>query len=95
MTGDMSALHLSENDVYAGTRPRDPNVIHVNQPPSQQLSPPATKTSTSEEQLRNDERLARQLANDWEDNPPPRATPPRTSFVAAPRSPLEYHEGKY
>ncbi|KAI8877020.1 hypothetical protein K501DRAFT_288616 [Backusella circina FSU 941] len=70
LTGDVSALRLSDYDVYAqtaGGRTRKSNdfnekndgVIYVN-PPGEQ--PP--KTSTSDAQLRADEEFARQLAQE-------------------------------
>lgn len=80
LAGDMSALRLSDNDVYAQTArssgamrsqpptSQEPGVIHVNPPLADQTgySRPALSV---EEQIRADEELARRLARDdqfWE-----------------------------
>ncbi|KAF7723406.1 hypothetical protein EC973_002050 [Apophysomyces ossiformis] len=62
LAGDMTALHLSDNDVYAQTTRRaspdsPPKVIQVNPP----LSSPQ-RGLDAEEQIRADEALARRLA---------------------------------
>ncbi|CEP11157.1 hypothetical protein [Parasitella parasitica] len=79
LTGDISALHLSDYDVYKETngRPKKPNdyqsinsrgddVIHVNPPMGSpmQKTMSNTQTSTSDAQLKADEDFARQLAEE-------------------------------
>ncbi|KAI8639525.1 hypothetical protein BD408DRAFT_421276 [Parasitella parasitica] len=79
LTGDISALHLSDYDVYAKTngRPRKSNddqstnnrgdgVIHVNPPMGSPMQKTLsnTQTSTSDAQLKADEDFARQLAEE-------------------------------
>jgi hypothetical protein len=67
LTGDVSALRLSDYDVYAQTaggrtsefNEKKDGVIHVNPPLASTEQP---KTSTSDAQLRADEEFARQLA---------------------------------
>ncbi|KAI8981500.1 hypothetical protein BDB01DRAFT_851284 [Pilobolus umbonatus] len=62
LTNDISALHLSDRDVYARTeeniRRRD-DTIHVNPPVKKETQP--VHTSTTEAQLKADEDFARQL----------------------------------
>lgn len=68
MTGDNTALHLSDYDVYAQTNERhrlsseytrDNDTIYVNPPPMHKV-----QTSTSDAQLRADEDFARRLAEE-------------------------------
>ncbi|KAI7902209.1 uncharacterized protein BX663DRAFT_85547 [Cokeromyces recurvatus] len=70
LTGDISALHLSDYDVYAKTGgktrnsneyKKDNDVIYVNSPLNTTRS---LQTSTSEAQLKADENFARQLAEE-------------------------------
>lgn len=70
LAGDVSALHLSDNDVYAQTarsqQQQTQGVIHVNPPYQRQGG-----NDTIDAQIRADEELARRLAGDdqfWESN---------------------------
>lgn len=77
LAGDVSALRLSDNDVYAQTtraaqrqsgeyRANEPGVIHVNSPLHEQGQ---GRSMSVEEQIRADEELARRLAREdqaWE-----------------------------
>ncbi|RCI02940.1 ubiquitin-binding protein cue5 [Rhizopus stolonifer] len=64
LTGDISALHLSDYDVYTQTerRQRAQSGAKVNPP----LDRPQIQTSTSDAQLKADEDFARQLAQEEE-----------------------------
>ncbi|KAG1054444.1 hypothetical protein G6F43_003538 [Rhizopus delemar] len=62
LVGDISALHLSDYDVYAKT---SDDIIHVNPPPENpNMTKTTTHTSTSDAQLKADEDFARQLAEE-------------------------------
>ncbi|KAI7888435.1 uncharacterized protein EV154DRAFT_517907 [Mucor mucedo] len=80
LTGDISALHLSDYDVYAqtGGRQKNKETIVAGSPP----------TSTPEAQLKADEDFARQLANESSTPPVKKGVTP--TVVIAPRSPLEF-----
>ncbi|KAI8079185.1 hypothetical protein BDF21DRAFT_419616 [Thamnidium elegans] len=83
LTGDISALHLSDYDVYAQTGGRQRN----------KDSSATTTTSTSNAQLKADEDFARQLANESSTttaatSPMKKAVTP--TVVIAPKSPLEF-----
>ncbi|KAI9491972.1 hypothetical protein BDB00DRAFT_830577 [Zychaea mexicana] len=97
LAGDVSALRLSDNDVYAQTRPSEGQqqggVIHVNPPLNRQSNP----NLNVNEQIRADEELARRLAQEdqfWEssrdnnDNAP-QMPPRRTTSPAIASSELE------
>lgn len=82
LTGDISALHLSDYDVYAQTGGRQRN---------KEPSAAATATSTPNAQLKADEDFARQLANESSattTSPMKKSATP--TVVIAPRSPLEF-----
>ncbi|KAI7877736.1 hypothetical protein K492DRAFT_209465 [Lichtheimia hyalospora FSU 10163] len=98
LAGDVSALHLSDNDVYAQTaRPQQQQqqgVIHVNPPYQRQGG-----NDTVDAQIRADEELARRLAGDdqfWESNTrnnnneqPPQMPPRRTPSPAVQHSTVD------
>lgn len=77
LTGDISALHLSDYDVYAQTGARQKN------------KETTTVTSTPEAQLKADEDFARQLANESSTTSPVKK-PATPTVVIAPKSPLEF-----
>lgn len=82
LTGDISALHLSDYDVYAQTGGRQRN---------KESFAATTATSTPNAQLKADEDFARQLANESSattTSPMKKSVTP--TVVIAPRSPLEF-----
>lgn len=80
LTGDISALHLSDYDVYAQTGGRQKN--------KESIIPGSPPTSTPDAQLKADEDFARQLANEGSTPPTKKGVTP--TVVIAPRSPLEF-----
>ncbi|KAI8146062.1 hypothetical protein BJV82DRAFT_600309 [Fennellomyces sp. T-0311] len=99
LAGDVSALRLSDNDVYAQTRPArgqpQSGVIHVNPPLSGQ-----NKNLSVDEQIRADEELARRLAEEdqfWEasrETTAPQMPPRRTPTPGSPITGTELEEGE-